>query len=322
MPLKRATILRWTGRGSITNLRGSVGNVLAAHGNRGRVTAFGSSVVVSGSEPLGVAALVRFMPGIRWIAAGFAGESTGDLAEASADLAKSYLRKGGRFSVVSEATGSTLASDVGGMVTTRILETLKGARVSESSKVRFRAAVDGRSGVVGVEVSGGVGGVPTGTEEVTCLVSGGVHSAVCAWMAALAGYRVKMVHVKESDRSVLAVARLYSELSHRLDPRGVSLEVLEGGAVARTLAKRATRLEGGVFGGFTPGRSAPKALRGVVWAPVYLLPEETFGAVFESLGIKPALATADWCEGGKAAYSVKAYSGGPADVSEVLDGLS
>jgi adenylyl- and sulfurtransferase ThiI len=208
--LKRATVLRWTGRGSIAHLEGSVEQVLKVHGGRGRVTTIGDSVVVRGSEPLGVAALVRFMPGISWIAAGFAAQSWGDMAKAGGTLAKSYLRRGERFSVEAEGTRSTSVSDVGGMVTSRILETVKGARVSESPRVRFRVAADGRVGVVGVEVSAGVGGVPTGTEEATCFVSGGVHSSVCAWMASLAGYRVRMVHAKESEQSVLAVARLYS----------------------------------------------------------------------------------------------------------------
>lgn len=320
MPVRRATILRWTGRGSIAHLRGSVERVLDAHGNRGKTAVSGNSVIVSGSEPLGVAALMRFMPGVSWIAAGFTGRSMSGLAEASTGLAKSYLRKGVPFSVESEATGSTLASDLGGMVISRILETVKGARVSESPRVRFRAAADGRGGAVGVEVSPGVGGVPTGTEEVTCLVSGGVHSAVCAWMAVLAGYRVRIVHAKENDRSLLAAARLYSELSNRVDPRGVSLEVLEGGAIPVMLAKRAKH-EGRVFGGFTPERGAPEDLQGVAWAPVYLLPEERFGAVFESLGVKPVLATADWHEKGASGYSVRVFSGGPADVSRVLDGL-
>lgn len=284
-------------------------------------TVVGKSVVVRGPEPLGVAVLVRFMPGIAWIAAGFAAQSLSELADAGANLAKSYLRRGERFSVDSEGAGSALASDVGGMVTSRILEAVKGARVSESPRVRFRVAADGRGGVVGVEVSAGVGGVPTGTEGAACFVSGGVHSSACAWMAALAGYRVKLVHARASDRSVLAVARLYSELSNRVDPRGLSLEVLEGGTAAGMLAKRAAKLEGSAFGGFTPARTPPESMRGVVRSPVYLMPEERFGAVFESLGIKGELATTDWHETGAGGYSVRTFSGGPADVSGVLDGL-
>ena len=318
---KRAAILRWTGRGSIADLRGSVEQTLRAHGDRGTVVVVGGSVEVSGSDPLGVAALVRFMPGISWIAAGFAAQSQSGLAEAGAMLAKSYLRRGERFSVGSEGAGSALASDVGGMVTAKVLEAVKGARVSESPRVRFRVAADGRGGVVGVEVSEGVGGVPTGTEEATCLVSGGAHSSVCAWMAALAGYRVKMIHAKAGDQGVLAVARLYSELSNRVDPRGLSLEVLEGGPVGGMLAKRAAKLKGRVFGGFTPGRTPPESLQRVASAPVYLMPEERFGAVFESLGIKAAIATADWEEERAQGYSVSAFRGGPADVSGVLDGL-
>lgn len=321
MPAKRAALLRWTGRGSIAHLKGSVEHMLKAHGDRGTVTEVGESMVVRGPEPLGVAALVRFTPGISWIAAGFAAQSQNELADAGARLARSYLRRGERFSVETEATKSALASDVGGMVTSKILGAVKGVRVSESPRARFRVAADGHRGVVGVEVSAGVGGVPTGREEATCFVSGGVHSSVCAWMAALAGYRVRLVHAKGGDQGVLAVARLYSELSNRVDPRGLSLEVLEGGAVAGMLARRASGLKGWVFGGFTPGRPPPGRLRGSAWAPVYLMPEERHEAVFESLGFKAAVETADWHEEGATVYVTKAFNGGPTDVSGVLDGL-
>jgi hypothetical protein len=140
-------------------------------------------------------------------------------------------------------------------------------------------------------------------------------------MAALSGYRVRMVHAKASEESVLAVAKLYSEISNRVDPRGVSLEVLEGGRVAAMLSKHAARAEGEVFGGTTPGRSLPEGLSGVVSAPVYLLPEERFAAVFESLGVRAAVAAADWRQRGAAGYSVRTFRGGPADVNAVLDGL-
>ena len=322
LPVERAAILRWTGRGDFAHLRGSVEHVLKVHGDRGRVSALGESVVVYGSHPIGVAALVRFMPGISWVAAGFAARSQGDLAKAGADLAKLYLRRGDRFHVLSEGTGGAVASDAGGAVTSRILDSVKGVRVSEESRKKFRVAADGVGGVVGVEVGPGVGGVPTGREVATCLVSGGVHSSVCAWTAALAGYRVRMVHAKENDRSVLAVARLYSELSNRIDPRGLSLEVLEGAGAAGMIARHATKLHGKVFGGFTPGHTAPRRLQGVVWAPVYLLPEERFAALFESLGVKGAeAAAAEWDEERPPRYSVRSFSGGPADVSGVLDGL-
>ena len=321
MQMKRAAVLRWTGRGSIAHLRGSVEYLLKAHGVQGRVSVVGDSVVVGGTDPIGVAALVRLMPGISWVAAGFVAPTPGGLAKAGETLAKLYLRRGDRFSVDSEGTGGARASDVGGMVTSKILETVKGARVSESPRVRFRVAADGGGGAVGVEVAPGAGGVPTGAEEAACLVSGGVHSSVCAWVAALAGYRVRMIHAKASDRSVLAVARLYSELSHRVDPRGLSLEVLEGGGAAGALAGRAAGAKGRVFGGFTPGRTAPESLQGVAWAPVYLMPEERFKEVFESLGIRAAAATTDWREAAVPKYSVRVFGGGPADVSDVLDGL-
>lgn len=321
LPVKAAAILRWTGRGSVAALKDSVGYVLRIHGGNGKVAAVGGSLVVHASEPLEVAALVRLMPGISWIAVGLTARTRSDLAGASEALAKSYLRRGERFSVESEGDESTRASDLGGVVTSRVLDSVRGVRVSESPRARFRVAADGSGGVVGVEVSPGVGGVPTGTERAACFVSGGVHSSVCAWLAALAGFRVNMIHAKEDDGSVLAVARLYSELSHRMDPRALNLEILEGGAVSEMLTERATRLGGSAFGGFTPERGIPEGLLGVTRAPVYLLPEERFKGLFEPLGIRAAVAATDWLVSGKSAYSVRALSGGPFDVSGVLDRL-
>ena len=111
-----------------------------------------------------------------WIAAGFGAARVDELSSAGGVLAKRYLRRGDSFSVEAEATGGVLASDLGGAVTSRILEAVKGSRASESGKVRFRGAADGKAGVVGVEVAAGPGGVPTGVVGASCLVSGGVHS--------------------------------------------------------------------------------------------------------------------------------------------------
>ena len=179
MPAKRAAILRWTGKGSIEHLGGSVEHVLKAHGDRGAGAVVGSSVVVSGSDPLGVATRVRFMPGISWIAAGFTAQSPRGLADAGASLAKKYLRPGDRFSVESEGSGSALASDVGGVVTSRMLDVVKGARLSESSRAWFRVAADGRWGAVGAEVCAGVGGSPPGQRRRRALCPGG-FTARCA----------------------------------------------------------------------------------------------------------------------------------------------
>lgn len=323
MPAKRTTILRWTGRGSLSRLEDSVGYVLKEDRMRGAVSSIGGSILVKGPEPLGVAARLQHMPGVSWLAAGYGARSTEELVREGESLAKKYLKPGDRFSVAAEATGGVLASDLAGAITAKALEAAKGARVSESPKVRFRVAVDGKEGAVGVEVAAGVGGVPTGSEAAVCLVSGGAHSSVTAWLAMLAGFRVRLVHAMESDESLLAVARLYSELSNRGDPRGLSLVVLEGGSVPRMLAEYSAASEGKVFGGFHAVEEGPAGrLRRTASSPLYLAPEEWLAALFESLGVRPHDHRVRWGAGGSPKLTTRRFSGGPADVSSVLEGLA
>lgn len=262
------------------------------------------------------------MPGVSWIAAGFVGDSAWELEEAAESLAKAYLRRGDRFSVEAEATGGVTATDLEGTITSRILGSVRGTRVSESPKVRFHVASDGPKGVVGVEVRAGAGGVPTGEDMASCLVSGGIHSSVVAWWALLAGFRVRLKHAMVSDDSVLAVARLYSELSNRADPRGLSLEILRGTSVPDMVAQLASGREGEVFSGFhSSGGAPPGWMRGAVFSPLYLLPEEGYKAEFGSLNIRPFDNVSSWTRRGPSKHTSEKFSGGPADVSAVLDGL-
>lgn len=281
-------------------------------------------MIVEGPDPVGVASLMQHMPGIKWISVGLAAGSFRELVRSSVILARNYLRKRDLFCVEAEGSGGTLPSDVGGAVTSEILESVKGARVSlESPKVRFRAAYDGVGGVVGVQIMVGPGGVSSGREQVACLVSGGAHSSVVAWMAALAGFRLQLVHAKSDDEGLLAVARLYSELSHRTDPRGLYIEVLSGDAVLPILVEHARRSKLPIFGGFHSGGSGvPRALRSRVMNPLYLLQEEAFSAEFVSLGIRSKDTLADWSKKGSGRFSSSSFGGAVADVSDVLDGLS
>jgi hypothetical protein len=261
---------------------------------------------------------------VAWLAVGFPVETIGEIGKVAGKLAEKYLRKSKRFSVEGEGTMGTTGADVAGAATSGILDSVKGARVSQDAqKVRFRATFEGSQGVVGVQVAAGPGGTPTGRFPVDCLVSGGRHSSVLAWMAALAGYRLRLVHAKVSDDSLLGTARLYSELSRRMDPRWLSLEVLSGDSVPPILKRYATRSNRVIFGGFRSGGNIKTGLlRGRVSSPVYLLPEENFGAEFASLGIKEDCATTDWGERGAGVYKVSRFGGVAADVSDVLDGLA
>jgi hypothetical protein len=320
---KRTTILGWTGRGSIADLVASAEFLLREGGIEARVSRIGTSVAVGGPEPLGVAAILGLMPGVDWIAAGGTCSSATELHSLVCALAKNYLRRGDRFAVEAEGTGKVTASDVGGSITSRILESVRGVRVSvESPKVRFRAAFDGENGVVGVEVKKGPGGVPTGKDSAVCLVSGGRHSSVVAWHAVLLGFRVRLVHARFSDESLRTVARLYSELSHRADPRWLSLEVLEGGSIREALSGYAELSRNPVFGGFSrSGRGKPLGLPNVL-APLYLMPEERFQTEFEGLGIRGLDSPEDWDRMGPTKLTKWKFGGTAADVSGVLDGLA
>jgi adenylyl- and sulfurtransferase ThiI len=323
MPLKNVALVRWTGRGSLTDLRSSVDSLLLASKVRARVRIEGGSLVVVGPEPTYLAALLHNTPGVAWVAAGLVVQSLREAAKASGLLAGRYLRRGQAFSVEAEGRGGVVTGDVGGIVTSGILESVKGARVSiESPKVRFRAAFDGKKGVVGVEVKRGPGGVSMGTRWATCLVSGGVHSSVLAWAALLMGYRVRLVHLKAGDGALRAVSRLYSELCRRVDPRGLRLEVIEGAALSEELANYLAKSNGQAFGGFhsTKG-TVPSPLRGTVDAPLYLMPDEVFISEFVSLGVRADDMESQWSSTRGSNFTVAAFEGWAEDVSAVLDGL-
>jgi hypothetical protein len=261
------------------------------------------------------------MPGIAWVAAGFAADSYRELSSSARKLAKKYLRKGDRFVVEAEGTGGAVSSDVAGAVTSGILDGAVGSRVSaESPMVRFRAAFDGEKGAVGVEVRRGPGGAPTGKQQVTCLVSGGVHSSVMALNALNQGFRVRLVHAKYSEESLRAVARLYSELSYRADPRGLELDVVEGESVSSALSGLAALSKERIFAGYTSASGTKQRLSNVL-APLYLMAEERFAAEFDALGIRSFDEPEDWDREGEGERRQRRFGGKRADVSGVLDGL-
>lgn len=304
----------------MNDLRSSVSYVLDLEGVKANVSELGDSLTLVGTEPLRLAALFSNMPGVSWVAAGFTARSLGELSTAAGQLAKRYLRKGDRFSVGVEGTAGVLASDISGIVTSAALDAVKGSRVSnESPRVRFRSAFDGQNGVAGVEVRRGPGGAPTGRDQVACLVSGGIHSSVVAWNAVLQGFRVRLVHARYSEESMRAVARLYSELSYRADPRGLSLEVLEGESVGSTLSRYAGTSSMKVFAGYTSGNKR-RELQKVI-SPLYLMSEERFASESEAMGIQSFDALEEWDKKGKGKRLVRRIVGKRADVSGVLDGI-
>jgi adenylyl- and sulfurtransferase ThiI len=278
-------------------------------------------VVVETSDPVGAAAALCYVPGVAWVAVGFTFPTLGEAGKAAGLLAKRYVKAGGGFTVDGEGTGGTVGGDVAGAVTSGILEMVKGSRVSASAKVRFRAASDGKRGVVGVEVAEGPGGASTGDLWASCLVSGGRRSSVLAWCALLSGYRVSLMHVRTSERSVLAVGRLYAELCRRAGPRALTLTVKEGGTT-QDLVEMLKASGGEAFGGFSAGaKAAPRGLARTVTSPLYLMPEEQMKPIFDSLHLTPDDSEYDWESIRTARISVKRFDGWADDVSAVLDGL-
>jgi len=319
--LRKATVVGWTGRGSLEHLRESVGRVLKSAGLRGEVATSGRALIVGGPDPSVVASALRNVPGVEWLAVGVASRSLRDMSEASKQLATRYLRPGSRFSVVASGGEGVAASDVSGVVVSSVVEEVRGVRADEA-KPQFvlRATLSRTGGAVGVQVTGGPGGVPTGSQAVACLVSGGMHSSVLCWMAVLAGYRVIMVHVKVREESLRAVAKLYAELSRRVDPSAVALEVLTGEDTAR-IVNWVGRGEGEpVFVGSHAGCSDigwPSRIR----APLYLAQEEWFRTEISMLSVKPYEERLAWANGSTAPVETRVFGGVRADVSGVLDGL-
>lgn len=320
MPPRRTTIIGWTGKGRLEDLKSSADYILEKGGIRARVSKMGACLAVDGAEPLGIAALLGHTPGVAWLAAGMAGRSARDLGTAARVLARLYLRRGDRFVVRAEGPDSVAASDLAGSITSGILDSVRGSRVSaESPRVVFRAAYDGESGAVGAEVRVGPGGVPTGEDEVVCLVSGGIHSSVVAWYASLQGLRVRLVHAESDEEALRSVARLYSELSHRVDPRWMSLEVLGGGSVLKVLSAYAESSKLPVYCGITRDSKSPSLPR--VHSPLYLMPGERFEEEFGSLGLARVALPEDWNSRSRGRRRVRRFGGRAADVSGVLDGL-
>ena len=284
-----ALIVRWTGRGRIENLNESVKAILKAEGRRGRVFRLGGSVIVEGVEPASVEGLLGRLPGVEWIAIGRSSNSLKGLAKEIGGLARTYARSGSRFAVRGESTDERVKpSDLVGAGTSAVLDAVSRSRVSEPSpQVVFRMAFDGGRGVAAVETSRGPGGSAIARETATCLVSGGKHSSVMAWTAMLSGYSVRLVHVEEGEESARAVARLYAELSHRVDPRRVELVVLRGKWSAGAFASKSRRFGAPLFNGTHRGcgGGTRRVIRGS-HAPLFLLPEEWFDQIFSDLGIQ------------------------------------
>jgi len=132
---------------------------------------------------------------------------------------------------------------------------------------------------------------------------------------------VTLVHAKVSEESLRAVAKLYSELSTRVDPRSLALEVLAGedpGKIVNWLGHG----EGSpVFVGTHTGCSNMKWRSARVAAPLYVAQEEWFRTELSNLKLHPYPGQTEWTNRSGAPSERLGFGGTRADVSDVLDGL-
>jgi len=305
------TIARWTGRGRLEDLADSIAEIMKVEKKRAKVSRLGRTILVDGAEPASVSGLLEGLPGVAWVAVGRSSGSIQGLAAELGRLAKHYVKPSGTFAVRAESTTGSKPSDLAGAGTSAVLDAVRGARVSESAaRTVFRMAFDGRHGVAAVEVGLGAGGAAMGDRVADCLVSGGMHSSALTWAAMLSGYSVRLVHAKTSEESLLAVARLYSELSRRADPRKIGLTILQGEGTRRILSRWSARAGGPVFAGFhAECHGDYQRIAKNAESPLYLLPEEEFAKLFSMLGLTPLDEREKWRRGGRGAARAASFGG-------------
>jgi hypothetical protein len=329
--VRTAAIVGWSGYGEFGDLVGSASSKLAL--GEGAIARGSKSLTVKGTDPVAVARKLAFLPGVDWIAVGYEFDDQSGCTARLQLLAKRYVRPGSSFRLTaqveqSEQEEGDILLDGNGTV----LKAVKGTRVDEKNPdVTFRILIVRGKGAVGVELKEGPGGVPTSrSTKVSCLVSGGYHSAVAAWMAALSGFSVTLVHARADDESLRQVARLYAELSRRLDPQSLKLQVLDGaGSPGERLATWLDGATGDIIAGVHPecrGKRSRAVLRSYpsVLFPLLLLQEDEVKTKLDSLGIKVKgldKAATLTVAGKKASYVVRRLGGTEADINGVLDGL-
>ncbi len=280
----------WSGAGGFDDLERTVVRKLAA--SDGDIERIGGTLLINANDPVAVARSLSFLPGVAWIAVGYRFSGAKDYLKDLKLLAKRYLGKGMTFKISAQVVASEeTAGDAVLAGNSELLSSIPGAKVDERNpRVRFRVCIQGAKGACGAEIAGGPGGAPTRGEWVSCLVSGGANSSALAWMAALSGFSLRLVHSRTDELAFRHVARLYSMLSFRMDPRCLELVVLDGGkdAFARIGGWLHDHGEE-AFAGLRPGRSdvlTELAERFPNLAlPLILVQDDEIASVYASLGL-------------------------------------
>jgi hypothetical protein len=320
----------WSGAGEVEDLEKTVaGKLHAGGGDSGRI---GDTLLVAADDPVAAARSLAFLPGVAWIAVGYRFSGTESYLENLELLARRYLSKGRSFKISAQVLASNqTAGDAVLAGSSQLLSSIPGARVDERKPhVRFRVCVQGAKGACGAEIVAGPGGLPTSGEWVSCLASGGERSSALVWMAALSGFSLRLVHSRTDEAAFRRVARLYSVLSFRMDPRSLELVVLEGGDDAfRRIGGWLHDHKGLTFAGLRPGR--PDDLTRIserfpnLVLPLVLVQDAQISEVHRALGLG-RVATAG---GGltlraleaSGPYSERKFGGVQADSNAVIDTL-
>jgi len=321
----------WSGSGTFEDLERTVLSKLAAR----RVDAdrIDGTLLVNADDPVEVARIVSNMPGVAWVAVGYRFSGTEGFLKRLEYLAKRYLSSRRTFRISAQSVRSEqTAGDLVLAGNSALLSSIAGARVDERRPhVRFRACVQGRRGACGAEIRGGPGGASTGGDWVACLVSGGERSSSMAWMAALSGFSLRLVHSRTDEVALRQVGRLYSELSFRMDARCLELVVLEGGKdpigrIGGWLHDHSVA----AFAGLRPGRMEVLTELAESFPhlslPLVLVQDDAVAAVYRSLGLGRA---ATGARGGftlkrleaRSAYSESRFGGVQADSNAVIDAV-
>ena len=238
--MRTAAIVRWTSRGSIDDLVATVLEVASEDGEEVRTSLIGSDLVLHQVDPIRAARALRHLPGVSWIAVGYEFTGIKQFGDRLEVLASKYLGKNSSFSVSANVTSPEYSGgDIVLMANSMVLSGHRGSKVNEKTpRVRFQVSMVDGHGVVGVVIWFGVGGTPTSPKRTAyCLVSGGMHSSAAAWMAAKSGYTIRLAHLWRDDKSLRAVAKLYSELSHRMSAKHLSVQLVRGDGSEAALLK-------------------------------------------------------------------------------------
>ncbi len=322
----------WSGSGRLDDLERTVAGRL--DGGSAGPDRLGGVLVAGARDPVDAARRLAHLPGVDWVAVGYRFSGTDGYLATLLQLAKRYVSRGVGFRVRAQSSGSRMSQ--GDLVlsgNSEVLAGIPGARVDERRpRARFRVCVEGSRGACGVEIVEGPGGTPTSQQWAACLVSGGERSSAMAWMAALSGYSVRLVHSASDDPALRRVARLYAELSRRMDPRCVEVIVLKGGGTP--VGRLGSWLQGDAevaLAGLRPGRLA--ALTGLASRfpnlafPLLLVGDGAVKGAFGSLELgtpaggrtRPALTLEALRSGGS--FTVTRFGGVEADSNEVIDAL-